>query len=596
MRLLRVGAFVPGGTVGSRAADPVPAMGRAVRASLRKRQPDSPQTTPRRSLPPGGLSWKSFVRGTRAAATSIMAVFVVIMTVGAGAVITEHVWLLDQRDTLKAASNAAGIAATLEMRRVLADDPSISDDDLKAALEPSAEAYVLANLLHLSEDRLARAKATLVVEVRPDRSQNTVDVNVQADLGGFLFGATLPLMGGVDQIESMRTGARVESVTNPIEVVLAIDVSSSMQSKLDGDWPVAGEKSRMKIVKDAANGLVAILNPSADNRVAIGVVPWHVNIRLADATATDWSTKRWARYPTKRAYGVPYECRPSATSCTPDTVVADLPSPAPEAWDGCLDGHRMGSIGTSAAAPAVADLFTLPSANAFSQAYYPSLYGFQYECAPWDDFADFPSDYYEHDCYDLYDPNNSHYSRHPPQWSCDDTDPTILPLSTDRTAVIDAIDGLSPIGERTYSALGVLWGQRMLLSSWRSVWGGAGAVHPVDPASADGRGVRKVIVLLTDGEDSICGAGNVACTDSAVGISRTEACTQAKNTGTEIFVVAAMYPDMVSTELGESLIECSSQSDDSEQTYVFLNNATPENLQAAFEDIANQLQVVRRLH
>ena len=87
----------------------------------------------------------------------------------------------------------------------------------------------------------------------------------------------------------------------------------------------------------------------------------------------------------------------------------------------------------------------------------------------------------------------------------------------------------------------------------------------------------------------------MTCTDSRVGISRTEACKRARNAGTEIFVVAAMHPDRVSTELGDSLTECSSQSDDSEQTYVFLNNATPESLQAAFKRIATRLQVVRRL-
>ena len=167
-------------------------------------------------------------------------------------------------------------------------------------------------------------------------------------------------------------------------------------------------------------------------------------------------------------------------------------------------------------------------------------------------------------------------------------------MNTDRAAIVGAIDGLSAVGWKTYSAHGILWGQRMLLSSWRSVWGGT--VHPVDPTSAAGKGVRKVIVLLTDGHDSICGDDNVACTDSAIGISRTDACTQAKNAGIEIFVVAAMHPNLVATEFGKSLTKCSSQSDDSDQTYAFLNNATPESLQAAFESIASQLRIVRRVH
>ena len=167
-------------------------------------------------------------------------------------------------------------------------------------------------------------------------------------------------------------------------------------------------------------------------------------------------------------------------------------------------------------------------------------------------------------------------------------------MSTDRAAIIGAIDGLSPVGIKTYSALGVLWGQRMLLSSWRSVWGGT--VHPVDPTSRSGRGVRKAIVLLTDGEDTLCGDENVACTDSPIGISRTDACTQAKNAGTEIFVVAAMHPDKVSTDLGTSLTDCSSKADKPEGTYVFLNNATAESLRAAFSDIADQLVTVRRIY
>ena len=542
---------------------------------------------------------RKYLAGTRGAATALMSIAIMIMTVGAGALIVDHVSLVDQRDTLKAASDAAGVAATLEMRRVLANDPDISDDDLKAALEPLVRAYIEANLWHLGTDRLTEANATLVVEVRPDRGRNTVDVSAQADLGGFLFAATLPFLRGVDQIETMKAEARVESVKTPIEAVLAIDVSSSMVVALDGGYPGPGEKTRMTIVKDAAKALVNVLGPDADDRIAIGVVPWHLTVRLADATATDWSDKGWARYPTERTYGVPYECRGSWRTCKPDAMTATLPSSATEAWNGCLDGHRMGGSGTSAANPEVADLFATPSTDPFSQAYYPSFYGFHYECSPWDDADDYPSDYFLHDCYDRYDPDNWSNTRHAPQYGCKATDPTLLPLSTDRTAVIDAIDGLSGIGPGTYSALGILWGQRMLLSSWRRVWGGT--VHPVDPASPAGQGVRKVIVLLTDGHDSICGTeyrgtDNFDCTDSAIGISRTDACMQAKGEGIEIFVVAAMAPDDISTAFGESLIECSSDSEDSDGVYAFLNNPTPEILHATFEDIASQLQIVRRLH
>ena len=537
-----------------------------------------------------------FLVGTRAGATSIVTAVVAAMSVAGFAFIVDHIWLIDQRDVLKSAADAGAIAATKEMNRRLIPDPDISQADLTTALTPVARNYIELNLAYLPTNRLTRAKETLAVAVTPDGDRGTVDVAASADLGGTLFSRHLPILSNYKGPATVGTRAGVETEVTPIEAVLAIDVSTSMQIKLDGGTPNKdlNEKSRMDIVKDAAKALVNILRPNEHNRVAIGVVPWHFAVRLADATATDWSTKLWARYPTERTYGVPYECHESASTCTPAAITATLPSSAPEDWEGCLDGHRMGGSGTSAANPAVADLFTTPSVDPFSQAYYPSLYGYQYECNPWTSIEDFPSDYYDLSCYNPYSANDMRYSDHAPQWSCDDTDPTLLPLSTNRTAIIGAIDGLSPVGRRTYSALGVLWGQRMLLSTWRTAWGGT--VHPVDPASAAGKGVRKVIVLLTDGHDSICGDDNFACTDSPIGISRTDACTQAKDAGIEVFVIAAMHSDHVSTDFGTSLTECSSESDDSDETYAFLNNATPESLQAAFETIANQLRVVRRSH
>ena len=539
-----------------------------------------------------------FLVGTRAGATSIVTAAVAVMSVAAFAFIVDHIWLVDQRDVLKSAASAAAVAATKEMDRRLVPSPDMAQADLTAALTPVARNYLELNLAYLSTDRLTRAKETLALTVTPNRDLGTVDVAATADLGGTLFSRHMPMLSNYKGPETVGTRAGVETRVTPVEAVLAIDVSKSMLYMLDGELPDEDkdEKSRMDIVKDAAKTLVNILRPNTHNRVAIGVVPWHMNVRLADETAADWSDNRWARYPTRRTYGVPYECQASSTACTPDAVTADLPSSAPEDWDGCLDGHRMGGSGTSAANPAETELFTSPSLDAFSQAYYPALYGYQYECGPFAvDLSDMPSDYAEHDCYDLYDPNDDTYTNvHPPQYGCGDTDPTILPLSTDRATVIGAIDDLSAVGEKTYSAHGVLWGQRMLLSSWRSVWGGT--VHPVDPTADNGKGVRKVIVLLTDGQDSICGDDNVACEDSAIGISRSDACTQAKNAGIEIFVVAAMHPDNVSTDFGTSLTECSSQSDDSDLTYTFLNNATPENLQAAFVSVANQLRVVLRTH
>ena len=225
-----------------------------------------------------------FLVGTRAGATSIVTAAVAVMSVAGFAFITDHIWLIDQRDVLKSAADAAAVAATNEMNRRLIPNPDMTQADLTTALTPIVRNYLELNLAYLPTDRLTRAKETLQVTVTPNGDLGTVDVAMTADLGGTLFSRHLPMLSNYTGPATVGTNAGVETRVTPVEAVLAIDVSTSMQVKLGGGWPdkAGGEKSRMDIVKDAAKALVNILRPNTHNRVAIGVVPWHFNVRLAD--------------------------------------------------------------------------------------------------------------------------------------------------------------------------------------------------------------------------------------------------------------------------------------------------------------------------
>ena len=537
---------------------------------------------------------RQFLRSTRAGATAIAAAAVTVITIGCAALLGDHVWLVDQRDALESASAAAGVAATLEMGRLMDTQPGISDADLETKLSAVARRYVLLNLQYLSAERLAQATSTLVMTVVPNRVQRTVDVSVEADLGGTVLSRHMPLLGEYAGPGATRVEAQIESVTNPVEVVLAIDISMSMKALLDGRSCATCPDNRISIVKRAAANLVDILQPSADNRIAVGVVPWHTAVRLASRTASDWRRDGWATYPTRRVYGEPYVCH--GTDCTPPAPSEQaLPATAPETWNGCLDSQRVGSVGARASLPATSEFFTLPSSNAFAQLFYRASQGSSYDCRA----RPLPTDFDWQICYhgrryarsgpdDGYNPNTD------AQTDCADDNPVIHPLSTDGEAIKQAINALEPVGARTYSALGLLWGQRLVQHSWNGVWGGG--VHPVDPHARGSGALRKAIVLLTDGEDTHCGLTNATCADSVLGYARADACTAVKATGTEIFVIAAMHPDKVSNTLGHSLRSCSSESDDSSVKYAFLNHSTPEELEETFAAIANQLRVVRQIY
>ena len=550
---------------------------------------------------------RRFVRDARAGATAIAAAAATAITLAASAFVADTKWLVDQRDVLKSASDAAGIAATLELSRQLDNNPGISDADLAAILEPVAQRYVLLNLGHLDADRYARAEQTLVVQVAVNRGQRTVDVAAEADLGGIFMSRVLPFMAESVVSERTRVESVIETFVNPIEVVLAIDISDSMRLALDGgnvrsrDWSdslgmlvVVEKPSRMEIVKLAAANLAAILGPSEEDRIAIGVVPWSNAVRL-DAQARDrWERNDWARYPTSRTYGVPYICTGRIIQCPPlppstQTVASSPPGP----WLGCLDEHRTGAVGTLAALPAAADeLLWSPTQHAFAQNYFASLYGFSYAC-----IAPSPPDMAYQSCY-MPPISTQTYGNKPGQYPCEnghfDPPPPIRPLSTDPEQVEQAIDVLEPVGTGTYSSLGVLWAQRLLEHSWKDVW--EGTSHPADPGHRDNASLRKAIVLLTDGVDNYCGVADPGCENRDMGVPSRVACDVAKAAGSEIFVITAMTPEHVPQDLADRLYACSSQSDNPDGNYVFVDNATPEALLAAFTDIANQLRTVRRVY
>ena len=248
-----------------------------------------------------------FVRCRRAAATALTAAVFTLMSVAGIALTSDHTHLVYQRDTLKAATDAACLAATRHLWTLGQD---LSDEKVHAALRPIAERYILANI---PESRRKRAAETLVIPpLAVDRQAGRVGVTAAADLGGAIFGSWMyGKVTQTTQVACLSEGEVADGTTPPTpgqqntpdtppmtELVLAIDITSSMLDDIDG-CRTCGE-SRMSIVKRAAQKLVGTITADASRTVAVGLVPWHFRVKFDQETRTRWEDLGWAEYPTRR--------------------------------------------------------------------------------------------------------------------------------------------------------------------------------------------------------------------------------------------------------------------------------------------------------
>ena len=571
---------------------------------LRRLRPD--RVGPGRSAEKG-MS-RRFLADTRGA-VGIVAALLTTMVVGGMALVIDHLWLAGKRDMLKDATDAATLAATLELSKLPA---GMSDTDVETALQPVARRYVLLNLLDNlpSEEARTAASNSLVVSVHVHRAAGLVDVTAEAELGETLLSK---LLFDAEPAGKMKEESRVEATMIATEVVLAIDVTKSMNKNLQGQNTTVEDDRRLEIVRLAGINLVNILETQAGGMtpLAMGIVPWSYRVRLDPATRKRWEDEGWAVYPGEQLYPYPPAGKGPASYDHPERQTLpfrDEIANECRAWRGCLNPRATTSDG--AGVPPAFSTALLPRDEPFTMSFFTAWTGentskwygnanhlpqyLSYGCQQYDKVAGWE----EPVCYDLDraespDPStpahcqahpvgSTSVMRQPPQFDCDADEPEVLPLTADLDAARNRLTGLAAPKWSTYSAIGVAWGARLLDPAWRDAWGDP--VHPM--ASTAARPVQKVLVLLTDGQDS-------HQFDDA---HRAIACDEAKAAGVRVFVVAAMVPRKLGTGFSDALVACSSQSDDPDGTYVFLNNGTPDNLKAAFQEIGRQLLVMRRVH
>ena len=519
-----------------------------------------------------------FARSTRAGATALTATVVALMLLGGTALVSDHLWMIGQRDLLRGAAESASVAAVQEMKTL---PMSWTDSEVETHLTALAERYARYNVLGNAPSKDLEA-SDVVVALKVNRSQGAVAVTVSAETGGTLLSRHLY---GVTGPAEMVAQAGSEVRTKAVEVVLALDVSHSMKNRVHG-----GTEERISVVRRASKAMLNTLDVG-DGPVAMGVVPWERMVRLDATLRADWNTDGVVALPATKTYRAPWNDTASAANALTQT----LPSTGLPTWEGCLDTR---SLSTTVDGVPTGLSGKVPTSSApIPYWMYPSVYGFAYQC-----ITPTHADYRWMGCYEAATtPTNNHDVRADrAQDGCNSSFPSMVPLSTDATALGAAIDALTYSGiegRRTYSAPGIAWAMRMLDPDWRTLWGGD--THPVDPDDRAYLEVHKIIVLLTDGEDITedTRTQEELVFGHTLASLQASACTAAKDAGAIVYVVGIIEDSKIDQTLRDQFIACSSAADATEaDSYVFLGAITDTAIEDAFSAIATRLTSLRRTH
>jgi Flp pilus assembly protein TadG len=83
--------------------------------------------------------------------------------------------------------------------------------------------------------------------------------------------------------------------------------------------------------------------------------------------------------------------------------------------------------------------------------------------------------------------------------------PAVVPLTSTKATLVNAINGLTAIGG-THINVGAVWGWRMLSPQWRGQWGSG--VTSTLPLNYGTKGMEKAVVIMTDGQNEWANGGS----------------------------------------------------------------------------------------
>ena len=418
-------------------------------------------------------------------------------------------------------------ATTLAVASEQVPNTYTTDATIAAYLAPIAQGYFDANFA-------AGSNATSVdpISLTVNTAANTVAISVSGSMQTMMLQMinkpTVPM-------SAEATAERTQP--GPIEMVLSLDYTWSMTDQINGEQKIVS-------MKRAATNLVNALMVTDD--IKIGIVPFASWINIG----TSYNAQSWINVPAgyDRTYSS-YSCTtPITYSCNldgvPSTCGTSVPCPGATQrfwvqrfdYQGCIISRRAG----------YQDNQTDPSVK---------YDGILMTCVP---------------------------------LTIRDLTARTESSNTGKALVTNKIASINPMNHgyvtETFIPSGLLWGWNMLTPE-----------QPLDKAvskaTAEQLGLRKVLVLMTDGKNSVMvnstGTNFTAATDAtAVNKLTSDLCTNIKNDGIIIYTVNFAVADAATNSM---LKNCAS-----EPTYYY-TASNADQLAAAFDRIGKSLRPVRLL-
>ena len=159
-------------------------------------------------------------------------------------------------------------------------------------LRREADRYARLNLLDLPPDARRKALESLQIHMTSDPVNQIVQVDLEAALPGRNVVRALmvaPGSGGEAILPEKSTGrSQVQCVSDKVELVLAIDMTSSMLASLSS----AGR--RIDVTADVAAEMIDnIQRLCSDLELEVGIVPWATSVKVPDGQEGRWKRNWW---------------------------------------------------------------------------------------------------------------------------------------------------------------------------------------------------------------------------------------------------------------------------------------------------------------